>query len=71
MLNFSGKVIKVFLNASSGYVVQTGPFVGFEDDFLMIKNPITKEIDYISKYYIKYIEVIRDIEPERDLVYSL
>ena len=61
MLNFEGKVIKIYLNATSGFVVQTGPFIGFEDDFLLLKNPITNEVNYISKYYIKTIEVVRDI----------
>lgn len=70
MLDFKGKVIKVFLNATSGYVVQTGPFLGMEDDFIMLRNPITKEINYISKYYVKYIEIVRDIDPTKDLACS-
>ena len=68
MLNFKGKVVKIFLNASSGYVVQTGPFLGMEDDFIMLQNPITNEVNYISKYYVRYIEVIRDIDPKRDFI---
>lgn len=64
MKDFEGKIIKVYLNANSGWLVQTGPFIRIEDDFVIMKNKLNGKIQYLSKNYIKYIEIVHDIADE-------
>lgn len=66
MKAFEGKIIKLYLNATTGYVTLTGKFIDMEDDFVCVENTITKKIQYFCKYYIKYIEIVKDIEVEVD-----
>ena len=66
MKAFNGKVIKLYLNSSSGYLVVTGKYIDQDGDYLVIENELNKKIQYFSKYCIKYIEIIKDIEVEDD-----
>lgn len=61
MKDFEGKVIKVYLNSNSGLICETGVFIKFEDDFLLIRNTMTGHIHYLCKYFIKCVEIMRDI----------
>ena len=65
MNDFQGKISKVYLNAESGWLVMTGPFIRAENDFIIIKNKMDGKIEYLSKGYIKYIEILKDIEADR------
>ena len=64
MKDFEGKIIKIYLDSSYGVVCITGPFMKFEDNFLVMLNPITKKIEYYSMYYIKTITIVGDIKPD-------
>lgn len=66
MKAFNGKVIKLYLNSSSGYLVVTGKYIDQDGDYLVIENELNKKIQYFSKYCIKYIEIIKDIEVDDD-----
>ena len=61
MKDFDGKVIKVYLNSNSGLLCETGDYIRSEDDFLIIRNTMTGQIHYLCKYFIKYVEIVRDI----------
>ena len=61
MNDFKGKIIKICLNSNTGYVCETGAFIDMKDDFVVIKNIASNKIQYISKFNIKYIEIIKEI----------
>lgn len=64
MNDFNGKIIKVYLNTNTGYICETGSFIELKDDFVVIKNECNNKIQYISKYSIKYINIVRPIGGE-------
>ena len=60
MDNLKGKILKICLNSMSGIITETGVCLGTDSDFIIINNHFNKKIQYISKYYIKYIEILSD-----------
>ncbi|MFA6624157.1 MAG: hypothetical protein WCS80_00090 [Bacilli bacterium] len=64
MLDFKNKVIKVNLNTESGLMIITGPYIKSEENFLVVYNPLTEKIEYLSMYIIKSVSIVRDIEPD-------
>lgn len=64
MKDFVGKVLKISLNAASGWTTITALYIKMEDDFLVVKNGFSNKIEYISKYFIKKIEIVREATPK-------
>ena len=64
MKSFEGKVIKLYLNNNYGCLTLVCKYIDMEDDFIVVENSLTNKIQYYSKYYIKYIEIVKDIEVE-------
>ncbi len=60
MDNLKGKILKIYLNTMSGIVVETGVCLGADSDFIIINNQFSKKIQYISKFYIKYFEILNE-----------
>ena len=61
MSDFKGKVIKIFLNYNNGYVCETGLYIDTREDFIVIKNVANEKIQYVPKYSIKYIEIVKEV----------
>ena len=67
MPDFENKIIKIFLNETSGSIMETGMFIEDTKDFLVIKNTLTNRIQYVSKFFIKYVEIVRSADEEAKL----
>ena len=65
MPDFKNKIIKIFLNETSGRVIETGMYLSENQDFLVIENSLTKHTQYISKGSIKYVEVVKCVDEVR------
>lgn len=62
MNDFNGKVLKLQLNATSGWVSITGAFIKMDGNFIVICDSITKKIHYFSMYYVRSVEIIADLK---------
>ena len=60
MTDFNGKIIKVQLNATSGWVCITGAFIKMDANFIVIRDSITKKIHYLSMFYVRNVEIVSD-----------
>ena len=61
MKDFQGKVIKVYLNANSGWLMVSGPFIRKEDEFLIVKNNANGQIEYLNMAFVKYVEIVKEV----------
>lgn len=42
MKDFEGKIIKINLNSTSGWITITAPYIKAENDFIVVKNTLSK-----------------------------
>ena len=61
MKDFENKIIRVYLNENNGYVMETGLYVDMTNDFLVIKNTFNNKIQYLSKFIIRHVEIVKSI----------
>ena len=62
MKDFENKVIKLYLNQDNGFYGITGAYINSSNDFVVIENTFTHKIQYVSKFFIRYIEIVRDLK---------
>lgn len=62
MKDFDGKIVKLLLNANSGTVSTKGQFIKNEENFFVIRNERTHEIEYYNLNMIKTVSIVGVIE---------
>ena len=64
MKDFKDKILRIFVNELNDFTTMTGLYMDSNEDFLIITNTYTHRIQYVSKYYIRYIEIVRSVKDE-------
>jgi len=61
MKDFEGKILKIYFNSSEGFLCLSAAYIKTMDDFLVVKDNISKKLKYLNMNYIRQIEIVGDI----------